>query len=161
MGEPPRPEGRRLPAPSPSPPHNKGVYTLILRSTGREVPVGRLGSILLPEAYLIYVGSALGPGGLGRVQRHLAMPGSGKQPHWHIDYLLLDKSIWCSATITAATPVPSECLLANTIGGQNIPGFGCSDCSCRSHLFLRHDDPVESIEAAFSALGLEPMITRY
>jgi sugar fermentation stimulation protein A len=30
------------------------------------------------------------------------------------------------------------------IADWSVPGFGCSDCSCRSHLFGMEKDPVKS-----------------
>ncbi len=140
---------------------DKGIYALILRADAKTIRVGALGGITLPEGYLIYVGSALGPGGLIRVQRHLTTSQDRRKPHWHIDYLLQDRGISLIASVSAATSSRLECSLAEAIGGDFIPRFGCSDCRCRSHLFVRPDDPVEEVTGACVSLGLIAAITRY
>jgi Uri superfamily endonuclease len=140
---------------------DKGIYALILRSDGKTIRVGALGDIILPKGYLIYVGSALGPGGLIRVQRHLTLSQEIRKPHWHIDYLLQDRGISLIASVSAATTSRFECSLAEAIGGDFIPRFGSSDCGCRSHLFVRPDDPTEAVARAFVSIGLVAAITRY
>ena len=67
-------------------PSQPGTYALLLEATAmQEVPIGKLGVLhMLPGIY-VYVGSALGPGGLAaRVGRHALRE---KTLHWHIDYL--------------------------------------------------------------------------
>jgi Uri superfamily endonuclease len=140
---------------------DKGIYTLILRSEGSVIRVGALGEINIPKGHLIYVGSAQGPGGLIRVNRHLMAAHDGRKPHWHIDYLVRDPSIRIIASISAATGEKLECRLADLIGGADIPKFGCSDCRCESHLFLRSDDPGEEIAEIFRLLGLIAATRRY
>ena len=82
--------------------------------------------------------------------------GSGRKKHWHIDYLLE------SADRVEAFPVRTEkfleCRLAQDvaeIAEAEVHRFGCSDCSCRTHLFriknLNPDDP----------LSLERLLLRY
>ncbi len=140
---------------------DKGIYALILRAARTTVCVGALGDLTLPDGYLIYVGSALGPGGLIRVQRHLNTSKDKRRPHWHIDYLLQNREVSMIASVSAATSSRLECSLAEAIGGACIPRFGCSDCRCRSHLFTRPDDPTESVGEAFASIGLVAAITRY
>lgn len=139
----------------------KGIYTLILWSAGGNVIVGALGRIIIPCGFLIYVGSALGPGGLRRIERHIRAAHDGRTPHWHIDYLLQEESIQIRAAISATTDEPLECRLADTISGPFIPKFGSSDCRCKSHLFIRSEDPTRLFRDAFLSLGLAPLITRY
>ena len=140
---------------------DKGIYTLILKSEEGTIRAGALGDISVPKGYLIYVGSALGQGGLIRVQRHLNTSQDRRRPHWHIDYLLQDKKVSIISSISAETASRLECPLAEAIGGASIPQFGSSDCRCRSHLFLRSDDPTEAVALAFASLGLIAAITRY
>ena len=67
-------------------PSQPGTYALLLEATAKQdVPIGKLGVLhMLPGIY-VYVGSALGPGGLAaRVERHAPRE---KTLHWHIDYL--------------------------------------------------------------------------
>jgi len=115
---------------------SKGTYALVLHLEGREeIAVGKLGTFSFPAGYYLYVGSALGPGGLdARLARHRRRD---KKLHWHIDYLLEHAQlveVW-SAVSTARL----ECLWAQAArqlpGNETpVPGFGSSDCRCRSHL---------------------------
>ena len=44
---------------------SKGIYALVLHLEHREeITVGKLGTVTFPAGYYLYVGSALGPGGL-------------------------------------------------------------------------------------------------
>ena len=113
-----------------------GTYALILYNrASRTVSIGKLGEFNFPRGYYVYTGSAFGPGGLAaRVGRHRT---SGKPLRWHIDYLtacLPVVRVWHTRH-----PAPRECLWAahfQTLGGTiPVPGFGASDCRCRSHLF--------------------------
>ena len=51
----------------------KGTYALLLHlDSQRRIAVGRLKEFDFPAGHYVYVGSALGPGGLGaRIGRHL------------------------------------------------------------------------------------------
>ena len=123
----PRPDAIRAP----------GTYALVLESAARAVvEVGRLGRIRLHRGFYVYVGSALGPGGLrARIGRHLD---PGCAIHWHVDYLKRATrivEIWY-----VADPVRREHAWARAIGDLSnatipIPGFGASDCRCATHLF--------------------------
>lgn len=113
-----------------------GTYALILyNDESRTVSIGKLGEFCVSRGYYVYTGSAFGPGGLAaRVGRHLK---HGKPLRWHIDYLtacLPVVRVWHTRH-----PDPRECLWAGhfqTLGGTvPVPGFGSSDCRCRSHLF--------------------------
>jgi Uri superfamily endonuclease len=140
----------------------KGVYCLVLQTQACEIEVGRLGKVCFRAGYYIYAGSALGPGGLdARVGRHfrLATTRQGR-PHWHIDRLLLSPDVVLVGAVLGETDGDFECRLAAAIGGEAVPGFGCTDCSCRSHLFFRSDDPFAGIEGAFRRVGLVPWIRK-
>lgn len=131
---------------------SKGTYALVLHLERRQkITVGKLGTFNFPAGYYIYVGSALGPGGLeARLARHRPSTtlrqssgqGSGhrrreKKLHWHIDYLLERAQlveVWSMASTDRL-----ECLWARAareLPGSAIPvpGFGSSDCRCPSHL---------------------------
>jgi Uri superfamily endonuclease len=84
----------------------------------------------------VYVGSALGPGGLAaRIGRHLD---SARPLRWHLDYLKRATrivEIWC-----VANPLRREHAWANALGSLPnaaipMPGCGSSDCDCPAHLF--------------------------
>ena len=113
-----------------------GTYAVVLESVARAVvAVGRLGLIDLRRGFYVYVGSALGPGGLqARIGRHLD---PRRTIHWHIDYLKHATrivEIWY-----VADPVRREHAWARALGDLSdasipLPGFGASDCRCAAHL---------------------------
>jgi Uri superfamily endonuclease len=134
---------------------DKGIYCLVFRNPACSVRIGALGPLAFRAGWHIYVGSALGSGGLKRVDRHVSLSGTrDKQPKWHVDYLLTDTYFSLEYTISAVTGDRLECSLARAIGGTEIPGFGCSDCSCGTHLFFRARDPRKEIVKAFRQRGL-------
>lgn len=112
---------------------NKGTYIIVLYvDKSKRIQIGKLGQFKFKKGYYAYVGSAFGPGGLNsRIKHHIEPK---KRYHWHIDYLNpAVKEVWVSD--------PGERLeheWAGSLGeiaSDKIPGFGCSDCSCESHLF--------------------------
>jgi Uri superfamily endonuclease len=113
-----------------------GIYTLVLRlDREQEIAVGSLGSIMFSRGYYAYTGSARGPGGLKRVERHLqVLKGTRTTRRWHIDYLL-PHARFLEAIVTP-TDQDLECQIARGIGECLLPvtGFGCTDCTCLSHL---------------------------
>jgi Uri superfamily endonuclease len=134
---------------------DKGVYCLVFENPSCTVRLGALGEIAFRRGWHIYVGSALGSGGLARLERHVALSrNKDRRPTWHVDYLSMCPSFCLRSTIHAKTVERLECRLAASIGGENIPGFGASDCNCVSHLFYRRSDPLVETEAAFRSLGL-------
>jgi len=114
-----------------------GTYTLVLRRTADDpITVGALDDIDFPAGWYAYTGSALGPGGFARVDRHRAVAaGENDARHWHVDYLLGDAATGVDAVVTTAADV--ECAVARRIADaaqRTVPDFGCSDCDCASHL---------------------------
>lgn len=113
-----------------------GTYALVfVCRVPATAQIGRLGVLgVRPGAY-VYVGSALGPGGLGaRVARHLRPGGA---VHWHVDYL----RPWMSAHEVWAGPggLRRECAWAQAAAGLPgaevaMAGFGATDCGCAGHL---------------------------
>jgi Uri superfamily endonuclease len=111
----------------------KGVYVLLMKlEVTREINIGRLGLISFRPGGYAYVGSAMGSF-KGRLGYHLK---KNKKQHWHIDYLL--ESAVISDVLTIETEVRLECAIARALGErfESIPGFGSSDCQCKSHLFF-------------------------
>jgi Uri superfamily endonuclease len=113
-----------------------GTYVLVLSSPGTaRIAVGKRRRMTLDEGCYLYVGSAFGPGGLeARLRRY--QRGDGKR-HWHIDYLRAATTV-VGAIVdgggerrehqwAAELEACGECAI--------IPGFGCSDCRCTTHLF--------------------------
>ena len=118
-------------------PAERGTYVLVLAcgQAGR-LRVGRLGSLDLRRGFYLYVGSALGPGGLAaRLAHHCRI---AKRPHWHVDYLraageLIE--VWY-ATGAARREHQWAGTVARLPGATlPMPGFGSSGCPCRAHLF--------------------------
>jgi Uri superfamily endonuclease len=125
-----------------------GTYALLLKLDKQErITIGKLGTFNFPAGYYLYVGSALGPGGLrARLARHRRdsenSTGSsssprGKKLHWHIDYLLQRAQlveVWSVASEERLECKWSE--VARGLSGAQVlvRGFGSSDCCCPAHL---------------------------
>jgi len=113
-----------------------GTYTLVLARAGDStVTVGALGTVELTADWYAYTGSALGPGGFSRVDRHRAVAaGDNDARHWHVDYLLGDDATSVDTVVTTAADI--ECGVARRLreAATPVPDFGCSDCDCVSHL---------------------------
>jgi Uri superfamily endonuclease len=113
-----------------------GIYTLIIRlDRSQDVRVGSLGTLSFSGGHYAYTGSARGPGGLKRVERHLdVLSGINKSRRWHIDFIL-PLALFEDVVVTRTTQ-NLECAIARRIGTRLEPvrGFGCTDCRCISHL---------------------------
>lgn len=120
----------------------KGVYVLIIKlSDATNITVGKLGKLYFRKGFYTYVGSALGKAGFKRVTRHFkTSEGINNKRKWHIDYLLPYSKIICAVLLP--THENLECIIASSIKefSDEIYGFGCSDCSCSSHLFFTDTD---------------------
>ncbi|MCP5197202.1 MAG: GIY-YIG nuclease family protein [Gammaproteobacteria bacterium] len=117
-------------------PRGRGAYALLVRiMEPLRLHVGQLGELRLTPGYCVYVGSALGSGGLqARVAHHARV---AIRPHWHMDYLRRHTpliEVWYSVD-----PVRREhqwATLFQDLGGVvPLSGFGSSDCCCPAHLF--------------------------
>jgi Uri superfamily endonuclease len=138
---------------------DKGIYCLVFRHPACTLIIGARGALAFPAGFHIYIGSALGSGGLKRLDRHCRLACEGnKRPKWHVDYILTDPRFSLVYAVSAPTTERLECRLAETLRGNSVKGFGCSDCTCTSHLLYRCHDPKEEIVAAFGTLGLLPAI---
>ena len=127
-----------------------GTYAVILRSRwNRTVQIGRWGVLNLRRGYYVYVGSALGPGGLSaRVSRHCR---GSKAKHWHIDYLREHASPWSLWFRYSNVRLEHDwaAALARMPGAVAVNGFGCSDCRCEAHLFFVARSPSVEVFAGF------------
>ena len=115
---------------------DKGTYTLIMRCRKTvRTTVGKLGTVELRPGFYIYVGSALGPGGIrARVSRHYRRR---KKLHWHIDYIRRHTVLieaWYAATTINREHDWAAALATQFESGHDR--FGASDCRCASHLFF-------------------------
>ena len=135
-----------------------GTYTLILAlDTSTTVEVGALGPREFEEGWYAYTGSALGPGGFARIDRHREVAaGEREVRHWHIDYLLgLDATR--IETVERSYGVDVECEIASTIAsnGTVVTEFGASDCDCDSHLVghAEREPLIDSVRTAYDEFG--------
>ncbi|WP_409348396.1 GIY-YIG nuclease family protein [Natronorarus salvus] len=112
-----------------------GTYTLLIALGERaEIEVGALGAHLLEPGWYAYTGSAFGPGGFSRVERHRELArGERVVRHWHVDALLCHEGSRIEGVVRSPD-ADVECTVARALPDAGIAGFGASDCSCRSHL---------------------------
>lgn len=111
----------------------KGSYVLLIElDKASEIEVSGEKKDL-KKGFYTYFGSAFGPGGLKRIERHREVSkGERDTRHWHIDYLSGLKD----SHIVEAIKFPEkdlECELAEK-AGEKVENFGSTDCSCSSHL---------------------------
>lgn len=121
-----------------------GTYTVVVELPSEStIEVGALGSIDFASGWYAYTGSALGPGGFGRVERHRDLAaGERDTRHWHVDYLLgrPEASI---DRVVRTTGADVECAVSRRLDGDRVSEFGASDCDCDSHLvYLPARDPL-------------------
>jgi len=137
----------------------RGNYTLIIHlKAPSRICTPKQGWIKLRKGYYAYTGSALGTGAVSlrrRVARHFR---KRKKKHWHIDYLLANKTARITAVAAASSNDNKECEVTDFIGkieGAAIPvmGFGASDCkrNCESHLiYLGQNNSLEKVVDAYN-----------
>ena len=118
---------------------DRGSYLLILRLRGKEtISVGSLGEVQFRKGFYIYVGSAMA-NLTKRMERHRHLR---KRHHWHVDALRAVAEFHSALAIRSSTRL--ECEIAKAMGRiaeWRVPGFGCTDCSCETHLFGMSKDP--------------------
>ena len=135
----------------------KGSYILLIKLPEEQtIIIGSLQTRHFPRGYYAYVGSAMS-GFKSRLRHHLK---SNKKLHWHIDYLVEKASI--TGVILCETNDRAECTIAQALDHQfnSIPGFGCSDCRCRSHLFFSANESQKKsdIMAILKSQGTRPRL---
>ena len=121
---------------------DRGGYILILElEQPTRLAIGKLGELDFAAGYYCYVGSAM-KNLKARMARHHR---KRKNLHWHVDYLREASRFVSCLPVRSAEPI--ECDLARALDGMadgRIPGFGCSDCSCPTHLFRFGVNPLEN-----------------
>lgn len=118
-----------------------GVYILHLELVQlRTLIIGKHGRYNFPPGEYLYVGSALGPGGLrARLGCHLR---GSQNRRWHIDWLrpvITVKGYFYTATSGHLECSWNQFLLGLPGACIPVPGFGASDCRnkpapCAAHL---------------------------
>jgi sugar fermentation stimulation protein A len=121
---------------------DRGAYLLIVRlRRDWRLKAGSLGEIPLESGWYVYAGS--GKRNLSaRIARHHR---KRKKLHWHIDFLLDRVNAGDITSLPVRSRHDLECALAGEVAALadgSTPGFGCSDCSCSSHLFRFATDPL-------------------
>ncbi|MCD6478527.1 MAG: GIY-YIG nuclease family protein [Candidatus Diapherotrites archaeon] len=122
----------------------KGTYCLVVNiAKDSVVRVGALGKKHFEQGHYVYIGSALNSLEK-RVERHLK---GRKKKHWHIDYLLAKKQAKIAGVFVKESKAKEECKVAEKVAriGKAIEGFGCSDCSCKAHLFRVNTHELEKL----------------
>lgn len=117
-----------------------GTYVLVWTfSRETTIRVGALGERAFAPGHYVYVGSAFGPGGFSRVDRHRELArGDRDVRHWHIDYLLGSPETRLEAVATFPG-VDRECSLARSLPGAPVSDVGASDCDCPAHVLAVPD----------------------
>jgi len=125
----------------------KGTYTLLVElREPATVEFGAAGVRDLTAGWYAYTGSAFGPGGFARVDRHRELArGERESRHWHVDYLLGHPDSRVADAVTTAD-ADVECAVSETLDAEPIAGLGASDCDCDSH--LRFSPDREGLERA-------------
>lgn len=115
-----------------------GTYVLALwLARAQNIRVGRR-ETSFPAGWLLYAGSAMGPGGLRRrLARHRRRAAEGKRLHWHVDHIR-ERAAWGGAWARAGER-RMECDWAGRLlclSGARVVGrgLGASDCRCPAHL---------------------------
>jgi Uri superfamily endonuclease len=122
-----------------------GTYTLLVElSAPRTVTFGAAGERDLDEGWYAYTGTAFGPGGLARADRHARVAaGEHDARHWHVDHLLGAPE----TSLVAAWETPDadrECAVTDAVPAERVPGVGATDCDCPAHLaYAPERAPVE------------------
>jgi len=126
-----------------------GTYTLVVDvAADATVAVGALGDVAFDAGTYAYTGSALGPGGFARVERHRELArGEREVRHWHVDSLLGHDATSVRTVVTTDGDV--ECAVASRLP-DGPAGFGASDCDCDGHLAA--GVTVDEVRAAHDAV---------
>jgi Uri superfamily endonuclease len=143
----------------------KGVYCLIFRNGNCVLDAGRLKNIEFSKGYHVYVGSALGSGGLKRLKRHVLLSlEKNKKPRWHVDYLSVSQEFELISVVYSITDYAVECELSReliSILNNSVSDFGSGDCNCSSHLFYSNKHPLIPIKDAFNKAELKFKVAHF
>lgn len=120
--------------------HDCGDYLVIMEmEEEKTLSIGSKGLMTFPKGWYVYVGSAK-KNLAARLARHQR---KRKKMHWHIDYLRQHCNVTAVIPIRTADDLEHDLAQAvASIAGWAIPGFGCTDCNCNSHLYGFSENPV-------------------
>lgn len=135
---------------------DRGTYLVLLRPERRgPVRIGRLGTLTLADGVLLYVGSALGPGGLAARCRHHGWRAA--RPHWHLDYLRPRCRVpgcWTARGLERREHDWARRLGALPGASWPLARFGASDCDCPAHLIGVDQAPETAMLSAWLGVPL-------
>ena len=132
----------------------KGSYILLLElSDDKNIEIGKLGNIFFKKGFYVYVGSALN-NLEKRIERHLR---DDKKLYWHVDFFLKEANV--VDVFYKESTIREECDIASQLLGEIgfVRGFGCTDCSCSSHLFFGSKNDVLK---AVNLLKMDPFFIK-
>jgi len=114
-----------------------GTYIVVLKSQqAKTIQVGKLAQLDIKQGYYVYIGSAMGSGGVpARLKHHSKV---SKRPHWHLDYLRAATEFYQAHALYSSERKECEwaAMMAKSVAvSQPMKGFGSSDCRCSTHLF--------------------------
>ena len=121
----------------------KGAYVLIIY-LNKDMRIN-IGKKIIPfqKGFYCYIGSAL-----NNLEKRIARHKSKKKKkHWHIDYFLEYGKIVDVIMIKSSRKI--ECKVSKKVGKKAdsfVKGFGCSDCSCSSHLYYFVKKPIKVLK---------------
>ena len=112
-----------------------GTYTLlVVLEESASIRFGAAGERQLQPGGYAYTGSAFGPGGFARIDRHRELAaGERDTRHWHVDYLLGHPGTRIVEVVRSAD-ADVECAVSQRLAGDPVKGIGASDCGCDTHL---------------------------
>ena len=115
----------------------KGTYIIVTEARRAfACQIGKLGKLSGRKGYYLYVGSALGSGGIrSRVNHHLRI---SKKPRWHLDYLrpfVTPLNIWYCHSLYRYEHQWASALAALPNVVIPLAKFGATDCQCIAHLY--------------------------
>jgi len=112
-----------------------GTYTLLIElPEAATLTFGAAGDRELGAGVYAYTGSAFGPGGFSRIDRHRRVAsGEHDARHWHVDYLLGHPGTRIVEVVRSAD-ADVECAVSQRLAGEPVEGIGASDCDCDTHL---------------------------
>ena len=112
-----------------------GTYTLLIDlPEAATITFGAAGERNLDPGIYAYTGSAFGPGGFSRIDRHHRVAtGENDARHWHVDYLLGHPGTRIVDVVRSAD-ADIECAVSRGLAGDPVDEIGASDCDCGTHL---------------------------
>lgn len=114
-----------------------GTYIVVLKSRqAKTIQIGKLAQLNVQKGYYLYIGSAMGPGGvISRLKHHSKI---SKRSHWHLDYLRAETEFYEAYALCSQERKECEwagLMAKNEVISEPLKGFGSSDCQCSTHLF--------------------------